>query len=312
MISVIIPVYNTEKYLRRCIDSILIQTYKDFEAIFVDDGSSDNSGIILDDYQQKDSRIRVYHQENQGASKARSFGVRQAIGEWVTFVDSDDTLPEDALMHYSHHLNDDTDIIIGWLNDYRYTERIFTIDEYRRRNISRYGIVVGPPTHTYRRSILTENVFDVPRNIVMGEDMLMNIRLAFRTERPVSITHHDVYNYDVLENTGNTTNTFKTTMEYEYRYHQLRLESIPTNFHQRYMKEMVGIRVYDLLRYLNNHPIDRSWRKSMFYKELKSDIENIGYNTNRANMLLLTSNNCVIQYLIIVYKKIRTNLMTRK
>ena len=312
MISVVIPVYNTERYLRRCVDSILAQTYRDFEVILVDDGSKDGSGKIIDDYEKTDSRIRVFHQENQGVTKARAFGVCQATGEWITFVDSDDTLPEDVFFHYSQHFHDDTDIILGWLNDRRYGEDYLEIDEYRRRNIGRFDIVVGPYTHIFRRSIISEDIFNIPRDLTFGEDMLMNIRIAFRTEKPVSITHHFVYNYDVSENTGNATNTFKTTMEYEYRYHQLRLESIPTEFHHHYMKEMVGIRLYELLRYLNYHPLDRSWRNSMFYKELKRDIDNIGYKTNRANMLLLSSNDCIIQYLIILYKKVRTYLMTRR
>lgn len=309
MISVIIPVYNTEKYLRRCVDSILAQTFIDYEAIFIDDGSIDSSGVILDNYQKVDSRIKVYHQNNQGASKARSYGVSQAKGEWVTFVDSDDTLPPNTLLNYSHHLNDNTDIVIGWLNDYRYEEDFLSIDEYRRRNISRYGIVVGPPTHIYRRSILTPYVFDIPREIVMGEDMLMNIRVAFNTNRPVSVTHHFVYNYDVAENKENATNSFRTSMEYEYKYHQLRLKSIPVECHQKYMKEMVGIRTYELLRYIDAHPFDKTWRCSDFFKELQRDMEAIDYKTNRANMMLLSTNSRLMQYLLIIYKRQRTRMI---
>lgn len=149
MISIIVPVYNTAQYLPRCIDSILAQTYSNFEAIFVDDGSKDGSGDILDNYEKKDARIKVSHQKNQGATKARAFGVSQAKGEWITFVDSDDTLPQDALFHYSQHFGDETDIIIGWLNDCRYEEDFLEIEEYRKRNIGRFHIIVGPPrTHT--------------------------------------------------------------------------------------------------------------------------------------------------------------------
>lgn len=309
MISIIVPVYNTVHYLPRCIDSILAQTYSNFEAIFVDDGSKDGSGEILDNYEKKDIRIKVYHQENQGVTKTRAFGVSQAKGEWITFVDSDDTLPEDALFYYSQHFDDNTDIIIGWLNDCCYREDFLEIEEYRRRNIGRFNIVVGPHTHTYRRSILSEDIFNIPRDITFGEDMLMNIRIAFRTEKPVSITRHYVYNYDVSENMGNATNTFRTTMEYEHRYHQLRLEAIPKEFHQRYMKEMISVRVYDLLRYIDSHPFDRKWTHSAFYIDLMKDIRNIGYQTNKANMLLLSSKNVLVQYVIIQYKKVRTWFM---
>lgn len=80
MISIIIPVYNTEKYLRRCLDSIVAQTYKDFECIMVDDGSTDASGKICDEYATKDNRFKVFHNTNGGPSKARNFGIDKARG----------------------------------------------------------------------------------------------------------------------------------------------------------------------------------------------------------------------------------------
>lgn len=89
-LSVIVPVYNTEKYLRECIDSILAQTFTDFELILVNDGSTDGSGAICDEYAKKDERIQVIHQQNGGITVARKSGVHVARGEYVTFVDSDD------------------------------------------------------------------------------------------------------------------------------------------------------------------------------------------------------------------------------
>ena len=91
-ISVIIPVYNAEKCLHRCIDSILLQTYIDFELLLIDDGSTDSSGIICDGYATQDSRIRVFHKSNGGVSSARNLGLDNALGEWVCFIDSDDEI----------------------------------------------------------------------------------------------------------------------------------------------------------------------------------------------------------------------------
>lgn len=99
-ISVIVPVYNVEQYLPRCIDSILAQTFTNFELLLIDDGSTDNSGKVCDEYARKDSRIRVFHKKNGGVSSARNAGLDNAHGEWVAFVDSDDTLDADFL-HYS-------------------------------------------------------------------------------------------------------------------------------------------------------------------------------------------------------------------
>ena len=97
-LSIIVPVYNVEEYIAECIDSILAQTYKDWELILVDDGSKDNSGKICDEYAQKDSRIKVIHKENEGLSSSRNTGLDNISGKFVTFVDSDDIiLGEDTL-----------------------------------------------------------------------------------------------------------------------------------------------------------------------------------------------------------------------
>lgn len=91
-ISIIVPVYNVEPYLRRCVDSILAQTFTDFELILVDDGSPDNCGVICDEYARIDSRVKVIHQENKGQAAARNAAVREADGDWISFVDADDLI----------------------------------------------------------------------------------------------------------------------------------------------------------------------------------------------------------------------------
>ena len=90
IVSVIVPIYNVESYLSQCLDSILKQSFVDFEVIMVDDGSKDKSGVICDEYAAKDSRINVFHQSNQGVSKARNVALNHAKGEYVIFMDADD------------------------------------------------------------------------------------------------------------------------------------------------------------------------------------------------------------------------------
>lgn len=109
VISIIVPVYNTEKYLCRCLDSILQQSFSDFELIIVDDGSKDNSGVLCDKYADLDNRIKVIHQINQGVSCARNVGIDASCGRWVTFVDSDDYL-EEGFLDIDYDL--DVDLII--------------------------------------------------------------------------------------------------------------------------------------------------------------------------------------------------------
>lgn len=109
-LSVIIPVYNVERFLSGCLDSILVQSYTGFECIIVDDGSTDSSGTICDNYATKDNRIRVIHKENGGVCSARNRGLDEAKGEFIVFIDSDDYVTE----HYLANLmvNSDSDFVV--------------------------------------------------------------------------------------------------------------------------------------------------------------------------------------------------------
>ena len=95
LISVIVPVYNIEKYIERCVRSICVQTYKNLEILLVDDGSTDGSGEICERLAKEDERIRVFHKENGGSSSARNLGIREAKGEYLGFIDSDDYIEPD-------------------------------------------------------------------------------------------------------------------------------------------------------------------------------------------------------------------------
>ena len=112
-ISIIVPVYKAEKYLHRCVDSILSQTFTDFELLLINDGSPDNSGAICDEYAQKDNRVRVFHKENGGVSSARNLGLDNAKGEWITFCDADDYVSEKWLMSCKNAVKDDIDIVFN-------------------------------------------------------------------------------------------------------------------------------------------------------------------------------------------------------
>lgn len=104
LVSIIIPIYNSEKTLHRCIGSILSQTFENWELLLINDGSEDNSGIICDEYARKDVRIRVFHKQNGGVSSARNLGLDNANGEWVTFVDSDDWVFDNWLNNFINEI----------------------------------------------------------------------------------------------------------------------------------------------------------------------------------------------------------------
>lgn len=111
IISVIVPVYKAEKYLHRCVDSILAQSYTDFELLLINDGSPDNCGAICDEYAIKDARVRVFHKKNGGVSSARNLGLDNAQGDWIAFVDSDDYVHVDYLKDL--YALCDADLVVG-------------------------------------------------------------------------------------------------------------------------------------------------------------------------------------------------------
>lgn len=129
LISVIVPVYNVEKYIKRCLDSIINQTYKNLEVILIDDGSTDESGKICDEYEKKDNRIKVIHQNNSGVASSRNIGIENSSGLYITFIDSDDFVEVDYIeILFKEIMNNDCDVSTCLYN--KYSDKL-----KRKRNI---------------------------------------------------------------------------------------------------------------------------------------------------------------------------------
>ena len=169
MISVIVPIYNAAQNLHRCIDSILTQSYTDFELLLIDDGSSDNSGTICDEYAIKDSRVRVFHKVNGGVSSARNLGLDNAIGEYVTFCDADDYVDTEWLAVYSDAIAVGVDFAIqgiyyiknsGEIEVKKLISNIGTTIEDKRSliiNLMLLGVYGYPVTKIFSRNLIEEN-----------------------------------------------------------------------------------------------------------------------------------------------------------
>ena len=124
LVSVIVPVYNSEKYLRDCVDSIITQTYKNLEIILIDDGSTDYSGVICDEYAEVDSRIRVIHKKNGGNGDARNSGLDVAHGQWIVMSDNDDIMHKKQIEVLLTAASDnDADICVGWYRPFEIGEQ---------------------------------------------------------------------------------------------------------------------------------------------------------------------------------------------
>lgn len=188
MISVIVPVYNVKDYLDQCIQSIVSQTYSQFECILVDDGSNDGSGEICDSWQQKDSRIIVVHQENQGVSAARNKGLQNAKGDYVTFIDSDDWVDADYLQSLIKPFQQDSPdlVVIGLIQEYPNGNRIVykPSDSYsfilNKESVESFidlnqkFLLYGPVVKLYKRDIIEKHYVCFDVSCSYGEDLIFN------------------------------------------------------------------------------------------------------------------------------------------
>ena len=178
-VSIIVPVYNTKQYLSACLNSILKQSFADFELILVDDGSSDGSGAICDDYAKKDLRISVFHTVNKGVSSARNLGLDQAQGLFVMFVDSDDELSDGALESMVSGVSDFSvggmlRIINGHEQEFRYSsDSYYQIDRKEHFLDDAFSCPVlleGPAAKLYKTDTIRQNGLRFNENLRYGED----------------------------------------------------------------------------------------------------------------------------------------------
>lgn len=186
MVSVIIPVYNSIKYLDDCVYSIVKQSVNDWECILVDDGSTDGSGQKCDEWKKKDERIRVIHQQNGGVSKARNRGIEEAKGDFIVFVDSDDWVSEDYLAALINATK--AELVVSGIrqvkangNDVNYKpscRKTFNLDKDGIEEIvdlNRKFLLYGPVVKLYLASIIKRNNITFPLGCNYGEDLQFNL-----------------------------------------------------------------------------------------------------------------------------------------
>lgn len=223
MISIIIPIYNGEKYLRRCIDSVLVQSFNDFELILVDDGSSDNSYNICYEYTRKDSRVKVLSQINSGVSEARNNGIQYARGEYITFIDCDDWIDGDYLLVlYSNLIDYNVDLSVIGYKDVREINEVSRDTQIVGQSnlISAEQMLLRlfkpidffclcyPWAKLFKRDIIVDNNIRFDKSIVIGEDRLFLFEYLQHSQK-VYYTSDSHYNY--LCNSEGAMNMLKRT-----------------------------------------------------------------------------------------------------
>ena len=213
-ISVIVPVYNVEAYLERCVESILQQTYTHFELILINDGSSDSSGQICDYLADQYENIKVYHIENAGVSNARNMGIQLATGSWVTFIDSDDFVTQDYLATLAsaveglnvgfviaplHHIKNG---IVTDLPPHSGKTELWSTEETMKELLMTTRTSFFPVAKLFKRDLLADEKFNT--NYHLAEDALFLTELLLKTRCSCVFIDKPVYYYDHREGSATT------------------------------------------------------------------------------------------------------------
>lgn len=207
LVSIVLPVYNGERFLQRAIESVFIQTEGNWELLIVNDGSTDGSSAICDEYVAKDSRLKVFHQPNGGVNSARAKGVDNATGTYLTFLDADDSFTPTALEEMAGCFSDGIDLVSSGNK-----ECVLDRTDFIKVLWSR-AILPGVWGKMFRTSLFKEIDYSLDRRMAMGEDLLLNSIYSLHIEK-ARITPADICIIN-KHNPDSVTKTFKHNWDYE-------------------------------------------------------------------------------------------------
>ncbi len=267
-ISIIIPVYNAKDYLKRCLDSILNSTYKNIEIILLDDGSTDNSLEICNNYQKKyKDIIKVYSHKNMGVGKTRNKGITLATGKYIMFMDNDDFITEDYIENYYNEIsNDNLDVVIGGYERVDEQNKVILKSKLKDYEWSRYKIV-SPWAKIYNLNYLrNNNIIFLDSNI--GEDIYFNIQVINMTDK-IKIINDTSYKW--FYNTKSISNTIHKkadkNLEFEYLLDKTykKLKSINKEKEQIIEYFFMKTICWYIIYITNNTPIDIVKKEKTYY-----------------------------------------------
>ena len=297
LISVIVPIYNVEKYLNRCIESIVNQIYKNLEIILVDDGSPDNCPQICDEWKEKDNRIKVIHKENGGLSDARNAGIRNASGEYISFVDADDTIEINTYLNIKNVINQcKPDIIdFGWQYVSKNNEITKNINKLGKNTLLSKNIIIEiilPPLLNIKDKEYF--VFDFVWNKVFKSEIIYNYNVLFNDKRR---TWEDrIFLVEFLK----YANTYYAIDGYFYNY-----MDIPNSLSRVYSLDFFDLIIENYLFYYNNFSgiydfdtdyVNNYWSDSIENMIFRSLAESTNREIIKGNIKRTLLNNQVIQW----------------
>ena len=209
-VTVIVPVYNSEKYIKKCIESILNQTFKKFELLIINDGSKDNSQKIIEEYQKKDpERIVIVNQENKGVSRTRNEAIKMANGKYLMFIDNDDYIDKDYIETFVNAIKEnDLDVVLGGYRRPNEEGKVIKELHLKDEEWSKF-MIFAPWAKIYKKEYLINNdITFLPVNI--GEDVYFNIQAMFLSEKIKII---DFVGYNWFFNTKSVSNTVQKNIK---------------------------------------------------------------------------------------------------
>ena len=228
LISIIVPIYNSEAYLEKCINSIILQTYKNWELLLINDGSIDHCKEICNSYAEVDRRIKVFHKENEGVSTARNIGIDNAKGKWIAFIDSDDFVREKYLENLLSHTSDNVDLVISYAewfyNDTSkknlYPSKLVQEDRFylifTENGIHYY---TAPWSKLFRLDLINEIKLRFDCNIHCGEDLIFFISYMLKA-KSIYISSDTDYCYNV-ETPGSLVKSLKSAESELYSFKRI-------------------------------------------------------------------------------------------
>lgn len=314
-ISIIIPVYNVEKYISECIESILKQTYKDFELLLINDGSTDTSGIICDKYAQLDKRVHVFHKRNEGVSKARNLGIEYATGEWICFIDSDDWILSNYLetiindtniadltfwgfqLHYANTLQTEYKPLDRFFNERKAIEDCLAYLKHNNQHFEYLGYTVNK---LFKASIIKEHHIRFIDNLSIREDEVFTLSYA-RYISSIRVKSSPLYNYRILQ----TGLSHKTKSKQEYLSLIKELNEVLQYYHgsNLLLAEENSILNYYFQALITDIPFSKSWfilLNNLIEKGRFLQKKNSIYNNSRKMKLIFRYNFKLYSYIVTI------------
>lgn len=294
MVSVVIPIYNAEKYIQQCIRSVLNQSYSDLEVILVDDGSYDSSASICQELAQEDVRIKYYYQQNKGVTSARKKGVELASGEYVTFVDADDTIEKDFLKILVNKIIEGFDIVISEASFEGEIDGDTYVSEMLEGKLppSIWGKLI-------KKNLLSDDIFNISRDLSIGEDVIMNILIGLRVHNSIYVFNKSYYNYEIHDTS--VMNGRVVSLVYDETY-IIRIREALGNRLQNFRASYVRLKLHSIENLIVCRikiPYQKDWIRSTLLDAPKLDL------SCRERIVTYVHNSFLCRYLLAIERRLR-------